>query len=191
MGSGSSVLGWVGKVNERVEWAMVFGGADSREMVGERGRWGDGERGKQSGSTVPLCWRVMLFNKVEVEFHFVWARTVYCGGNEVFAWIRGAEREEKVVKMRAKMRFGAGFGCDLERRGAWVTGDWIAEKQTGSTVPVCFAPDLFNKPEVEFRFVWARTEYSGGKRVLVCVGVWNEGDFLGEFEGKNGLKDES
>jgi hypothetical protein len=61
----------------------------------------------------------MLFNKVEVEFHFVWTRTEFWVGNEVFGRIRGTGREEKVVKIWAETRVGAGFGCDWEQRGAW------------------------------------------------------------------------
>jgi hypothetical protein len=81
---------------------------------------GDGSA-KQSGSTVPVCCGAELFNKVEVEFHFVWARTGFRGRNGVFAWIGDAEREEKRVKMWAETRLGAGFGCDLEQRKEWVT----------------------------------------------------------------------
>jgi hypothetical protein len=40
---------------------------------------------------------------------------------------------------------------------------------------------LFNKVEVEFRFVWARTVYWGGNAVFAGAGARNGGDFLGKF----------
>jgi hypothetical protein len=59
---------------------------------------------EQSGSTVPVCWGADLFNKVEVEFRFVWARTVFWRGNEVEGseWKRrrgekGRQKEGKIA----------------------------------------------------------------------------------------------
>jgi hypothetical protein len=83
--------------------------------------------------------------------------------------------------MLAETRLGAGFGCDLEHKGECAVGgrDWGKTNRNWSSG--LLVPDMINKPEVEFRFVGARTEYLGGKRVLAGAGVRNEGDFLGEF----------